>query len=385
MVNEQSGSETSEGDSTEEDATGEASVEVDDAPAEDRSADEPPIEVSRAERLVDLLSDTESLAIICHDNPDPDCLASALALERVAEYASVWDVTFFYGGEVTHPQNRVFVNLLDIDLEQCTADAVAEFDRIALVDCSIPGRNNGLQPETSVDIVIDHHPGDEPPATFVDVREEYSSTTSIIVEYHRALDLPLDSELATALLFAIRRETLDFLQNVTKKEYAAALYLHPFVDLSLLREMNDPPLSEITVDAIAEAIRTRTVQSAYLVASVGRSTERDVLPQAADYLLNLEGVQTVLVFGISGDQIHVSARSADSRVDLGSLLETVFGDVGSAGGHDDRAAAQIPLGLFADASKNGDDLIDIAARIIERRFFRAAGYEDADISGAERN
>ncbi|ADB61985.1 phosphoesterase RecJ domain protein [Haloterrigena turkmenica DSM 5511] len=346
----------------------------DSEPAESES-----IERSRADRLVELLEETESLAVVCHDNPDPDCLASALALKRVAEYASVWDIEFFYGGEVTHPQNRVFVNLLDIDLREFTADAVEGYDRIALVDCSIPGRNNGLKPDTEVDIVIDHHPGDEPPAEFVDVRGEYSSTTTIIVEYHRALDLPLDAELATALLFAIRRETLDFLRNVTEKEYEAALYLHPFVDLNLLKKMNDPPLSEITVDAIAEAIRTRTVQSAYLVATVGRSSERDVLPQAADYLLDLEGVETVVVFGISGNEIHISGRSTDSRVDLGNLLEEVFGDVGSAGGHEDMAAAQIPLGLFADVSEEDEDLIDITARIIERRFFRAAGYEDKDI------
>ena len=332
----------------------------------------------RADRLVELLAEADSLAIICHDNPDPDCLASALALKRVAEYAGVFDVEFFYGGEVSHPQNRVFVNLLDIDLHECSPGAVDGFDRVALVDCSIPGRNNGLEPDTEVDIVIDHHAGDEPPATFVDVREAYSSTTTIIVEYHRALDLPLDAELATALLFAIRRETLDFLRNVTEKEYEAAQYLHPYVDLALLKKMNDPPLSEITVDAIANAIQTRTVQSAYLVATVGRSTERDVLPQAADYLLNLEGVQTVLVFGISGNEIHVSARSTDSRVDLADLLEDVFGDVGSAGGHGDMAAAQIPLGLFADVSEEGEDLIEIAARIIERRFFGAAGYEKAD-------
>jgi nanoRNase/pAp phosphatase (c-di-AMP/oligoRNAs hydrolase) len=342
------------------------------------------VERSRADRLVELLEETESLAVVCHDNPDPDCLASALALKRVAEYASVWDIEFFYGGEVTHPQNRVFVNLLDIDLEQFTPSAIDEYDCVALVDCSIPGRNNSLAPETEVDIVIDHHPGHEPSAKFVDLRGEYSSTTTIIVEYHRALDLPLDAELATALLFAIRRETLDFLRNVTEKEYEAALYLHPFVDLNLLKKMNDPPLSEITVDAIAEAIQTRTVQSAYLVATVGRSTERDVLPQAADYLLDLEGVQTVVVFGISGNEIHVSGRSTDSRVDLGRLLEEVFGDVGTAGGHEDMAAAQIPLGLFADVSEEDEDLIDIAARIIERRFFRAAGYEDKDIPGRPR-
>ncbi|MFC4541960.1 bifunctional oligoribonuclease/PAP phosphatase NrnA [Halosolutus amylolyticus] len=358
--------------------TGTESDPVDSDPADDETIGPESVERSRADRLVELLDGTDSLAIVCHDNPDPDCLASALALKRVAEYASVWDVEFFYGGEVTHPQNRVFVNLLDIDLQYCS-DAVADYDRIALVDCSIPGRNNSLDPGTDVDIVIDHHPGDEPPADFVDVREEYSSTTTIIVEYHRALDLPLDADLATALLFAIRRETLDFLRNVTEKEYEAALYLHPFVDLNLLKEMNDPPLSEITVDAIASAIQTRTVQSAYLVATVGRSTERDTLPQAADYLLNLEGVQTVLVFGITGNEIHASARSTDSRVDLADLLEEVFGDVGSAGGHEDMAAAQIPLGLFADVSEEGDDLIDIAARIIERRFFRAAGYEDKDI------
>lgn len=63
------------------------------------------------------------------------------------------------------------------------------------------------------------------------------------------------------------------------------------------------------------------------------------------------------------------ARSHDSRVDLGALLEKVSGDVGSAGGHDDGAAARMPLGLFATASKNGDDLIDVVAGIIERRFF----------------
>jgi nanoRNase/pAp phosphatase (c-di-AMP/oligoRNAs hydrolase) len=57
------------------------------------------------------------------------------------------------------------------------------------------------------------------------------------------------------------------------------------------------------------------------------------------------------------------------------------GDVGAAGGHDHVAAAEIPLGLFADArgSSTEEDLIDIAADLIGRRFFEYAGYEDGDI------
>ncbi|WP_458187893.1 DHH family phosphoesterase [Haladaptatus sp. NG-WS-4] len=336
---------------------------------------------TEVEALMACLSDTSKLAIVCHDNPDPDCLASALALERIANDADVSDVTLLYSGDISHQQNRVFVNSLEIDLETFDDIDLDVYDRIALVDSSIPGENNGLSLNADVDIVIDHHQGDEPNAEFIVKREEASSTTTILVEYLYTLDIPLDSDLATAMLFAIRRETLDFIRKVTEKEYLAGYYLHSSVDTELLRKMDDPPLSEITIDAIGTAIHTRTTQSAYLVANVGRTTERDALPQAADYLLKLEGVETVLVFGINGGEIEVSARSTDTRVNLGALLEDVFGDLGEAGGHEDMAAAKIPMGLYADAcnSASEQDLLKITKDLIERRFFEYAGYDDADI------
>ncbi|WP_458207886.1 DHH family phosphoesterase [Haladaptatus sp. NG-SE-30] len=340
---------------------------------------------TEVEALLACLSETSRLAIVCHDNPDPDCLASALALERFANDADVDDVTLVYSGDVSHQQNRVFVNSLDIDLKTFDEVNLDDCDTIALVDSSIPGENNGLPSDANVDIVIDHHPGEEPDADFVTKREEASSTTTILVEYLYTLGVNLDTDLATAMLFAIRRETLDFIRNVTEKEYLAGHYLHSSVDTDLLRKMDNPPLSEITLDAIGTAVQTRTVQSAYLVANVGRTTERDALPQAADYLLNLEGVETVLVFGINEGEIEVSARSTDSRVDLGTILEDVFGDLGEAGGHDDMAAAKIPMGLYADACNgdNEEDLIKITENLIERRFFEYAGYDDGDISNGK--
>jgi nanoRNase/pAp phosphatase (c-di-AMP/oligoRNAs hydrolase) len=337
---------------------------------------------AEVEALVDCLTETTSLAIVCHDNPDPDCLASALALERIADEVGVDDVTMLYGGEVSHQQNRVFVNSLGVDLQTFDDVDLDAHDSVALVDSSRPGANNGLPSDATVDIVIDHHPGEEIKGEFVAVHEDASSTTTILVEYLYTLGIMPESDLATGMLFAIRRETLDFIRNVTEEEYLAGHYLHSAVDETLLRKMDDPPVSEITLDAIGTAIQTRTVQSAYLVANVGRTTERDALPQAADYLLNLEGVETVLVFGISDGKVEVSARSTDSRVDLGVILEDVFGELGEAGGHDDMAAAKIPMGLYADAC-NGESeaaLIDITEDLIEKRFFEYAGYEDGDIT-----
>jgi nanoRNase/pAp phosphatase (c-di-AMP/oligoRNAs hydrolase) len=54
---------------------------------------------AEVDQLPDCLAGTERLAIVCHDNPDPDCPASGLALELIANETDVTDVTLLYCGE----------------------------------------------------------------------------------------------------------------------------------------------------------------------------------------------------------------------------------------------------------------------------------------------
>ena len=42
-----------------------------------------------AQELEERLTDAEKLSIVCHNNPDPDCLASAFALGRIAVSAGI--------------------------------------------------------------------------------------------------------------------------------------------------------------------------------------------------------------------------------------------------------------------------------------------------------
>jgi nanoRNase/pAp phosphatase (c-di-AMP/oligoRNAs hydrolase) len=335
-----------------------------------------PSDGAKTEALVECLQSTNTLSIICHDNPDPDTLASALALGRIGAHVGVESIQKFYRGDISHQQNRAFVNLLDIELDTYDADDIGSMECIALVDSAGPGKNNGIDEEVTVDLVIDHHVANTPDGPFRDIREEYSSTTEILVEYLHALDIRPQPRLATAMQFAIRQDTDEYLRQASSNMHEQAQYLHEFTDMELLRKMAKPPVSETTLDALGTAIATRTVRSSYLIANVGRITERDAVPQATDYLLQLEGVETVLVFGINGRKIHVSARSKDPRVQLGELLEEIFGDVGSAGGHDGMAAAQLPLGIFGDVSEFEDDLIRIADNLIEQRVFEATGHDN---------
>lgn len=335
--------------------------------------------MSKAQELYELLTEGEELTIVCHNNPDPDCLASAIGLGRIAADAGIDERRILYSGDISHQQNRAFVNLLDVDLQPFDPEALQERSAkslLAFVDHSIPGANNRVPKETPIDIVIDHHPAEGIDARFVDHREDIGATATILTEYVRSLDIDLDPELATALLFAIRRETLDFLRGATSEEYEAAGYLHAHTDTEILRQLSAPSITGATIDAIATAINNRVTKRAVLISHVGRTTERDALPQAADYLATLEGVDTAIVFGIVNDAIQLSARSPDPRIHMGNTLRDAFEDVGSAGGHHDMAGGEIPLGIFADYTNDDEHLLAIVEQVITARLVTSLNLSD---------
>ncbi|WP_435346695.1 DHH family phosphoesterase [Haloarchaeobius sp. HRN-SO-5] len=332
--------------------------------------------------LARILDSAGTLGIVCHDSPDPDCIASAFALRTIAEDRDVASVDILYSGDISHQQNRAFVNLLEIELLPVDRSTIDEYDALAFVDHAIPGRNTAVPRGTSVDVVVDHHPVPDDVdvvGRFVDVRESYGATASILVEYLDEFEVEPGPHLSSALLFALHRECLDYVRNPSVHEYVAARRVLPTTDLGILERMYGAAFTPATLDAMGRAIQTRETRGAALVSSVGRTTERDALPQVAEYLLNLEGISTVLVFGIVDDSVQLSARSGDPRVDLGRVLHETYSDIGTAGGHQDKAGGRIPLGLFADLDEENEDQLDrLVSRRIVRRFFEALGLDETD-------
>ncbi|MDS0300673.1 bifunctional oligoribonuclease/PAP phosphatase NrnA [Halogeometricum sp. S1BR25-6] len=336
--------------------------------------------MTKARELFELLAGAEQLTVVCHNNPDPDCLASTLALGRIAAEAGIDERQILYGGSISHQQNRAFINLLDMELELFTPESLGERDAdslLAFVDHSLPGVNNELPEDTPVDIVIDHHSVEDVEGRFVDHREDIGATATILTEYVRELDVTVEETLATGLLFAIRRETLGFLRGATAAEYDAAGALHGHADRDLLRTLSTPSVSGATIDAISDSIDNRVVRGSVLLSHVGRTDERDALPQAADYLATLEGVETAVVFGIVEDAIEISARSTDSRVHVGNALKEAFDGVGSAGGHREMGGGEIPLGIFADYRSDDERFVDIVENVVTDRLADSLKLSDA--------
>jgi nanoRNase/pAp phosphatase (c-di-AMP/oligoRNAs hydrolase) len=312
------------------------------------------------------------LAVVTHDNPDPDAIASALALARIARSVGL-EADACYFGDISHQENRALVNLLDLNLVrlQGGADPLADYGGVALVDHSRPGVNDGLPPETPVDVVIDHHPPRGPVnARVPDLRHEVGATSTLLVDYFDRLGIDPDRTTATALLYGIRVDTKDFTREVSGRDFEAAAFLLPFVDPGVLDRVETPSMSAEVLETTAKAIRNREVRGSVVASGVGRVHDRDALAQAAERLLAMEGLDVVLVHGILDDTIYASGRARGSAVDLGEVLRDAFDQIGSAGGHADMAGAQIPLGIWADVDEALNETLESAvAANINGRFF----------------
>jgi nanoRNase/pAp phosphatase (c-di-AMP/oligoRNAs hydrolase) len=286
----------------------------------------------------------DTLAIVTHDNPDPDAIASAVALQRIATSLGV-DAEVCYYGRISHQENRAFINLLDLDL--CRLDPDSDLDSyggFALVDHSRPGVNDQLPTDTDIDIVIDHHPPRAPvDARFVDLRSSVGATSTLLVQYLQQFGLGLDETVSTALLFGIRVDTRDFSREVSIADFEAAASIVPTADIGTLERIESPSISSDTMETVASAISNRKRRGAILTSCVPDLNDRDALAQAADRLLDLEDVSATVVFGVIDGVIYVSGRARGTDLDLGEALRDAFDQIGSAGGHADMAGAQIPV------------------------------------------
>jgi nanoRNase/pAp phosphatase (c-di-AMP/oligoRNAs hydrolase) len=331
-----------------------------------------------AGKLAGLVEETATrLAIVTQDSPDPDSIASAAALQAIADHLGV-ESDIIYLGDVGHQENRAFVNLLGIDLVQW--DEIEDhsvYDTVALVDHGTAG-----EMELPVDIVIDHNESEsESEPEFVDIRPNMSSTSTIMTKYIQEFDMNVSEEVATALLYGIRAETLDFKRDTTPADLTAAAYLYPFANHDTLEQVESPSMSPETLDVLAEAITNRDVQGSHLVSNAGIVRDREALTQAASHLLNLEGVTTTAVFGIADETIFLAARSKDIRINIGKVLDDAYGEIGETAGHSTQASAEIPLGIFTGieiSEDTRDTLLELTEEAVKRTLFDAMGVDGSE-------
>ncbi len=336
---------------------------------------EPKKKLSKLKKIIS--SADKGIAIVTQNNPDPDAIASAVTLKRIIEDEGK-TADIIYGEEIGHEENRALVNLMGIQLIHISkVKDLRDYSKIALIEASIPGQNNPLTSDITPDIIIDHHPVDKKrlKGEYIDVRPDLGATSTIMTQYLLNMEYELSEELSTLLLYGIKTDTQDFTRGATPADLNAVAVLYPRANHDLLAKIQTPLMSSETLDTLGAAIKNRRIVGSQLISNVGFIRDRDTLPQAADYILRLEGISTVLVYGIAKDVVHISARNRDIRINLGEAMQAAFGDIGQAGGHSTAAAGKIPLGLFGGV-KDKSSLLRLVEDAVKDRFLKVVGADE---------
>ena len=291
------------------------------------------------------VGDADAVLILPHNDPDPDAIASAVALRHLLLEALNVESAIVCQGIIGRAENRALVRYLGQPLRPLTDADLAGQASIALVDTQPGAGNNALPTGCEAAIVIDHHTWREltAKADYVDVRLEVGATSTILTEYLQAANLEPEPPLATALFYGIKTDTRGLSRGARPADVAAYLYLQPHIDVQALAEIEYAQVPASYFKSFDTALQAARVYNGVVIAYVGPMAYPDLAAEMARLLLRLEKSQWIVCMGVHQEVLLLSVRTQSPTGRAEDLVQAIVGDDGTAGGHGPSAGGQIPL------------------------------------------
>jgi nanoRNase/pAp phosphatase (c-di-AMP/oligoRNAs hydrolase) len=288
-------------------------------------------------QLIDFLSRHREmlspLLILTHDFPDPDALASAFALQHLAQSFGIQS-RIVYDGEIGRTENKAMVRLLRIPVHKVRKAWLNKYVSIALVDTQPAFENNPFPRNRKACMIIDQHdPRVAPQAELILIDTECGATCVIVAQALLASGMPIPARVATALAYGILTDTLDLYRAHRPDVVQTYLDVLQQADMKVLARIQNPQRSRrffaTLGKGIVEAVRYRRV----IVSHLGLVETPDLVSQVAEFLLAYRQINWCLVTGRYRGRLHASLRTNRPDGEAGEVLREAFGNPRLAGGH----------------------------------------------------
>ena len=297
----------------------------------------------RITRLRRALRGSRRCAFLVQNDPDPDAIASALALRATLGFTPESSPIITCGG-ITRPENRRLIGELKVKVRHVSTRELRRMAPLVLVDVQPPYFGGTL---TEVAAVIDHHPPTgEYRTRHRDVRTQYGASATMAAEYLLACDpRKLSQPLATALLYGIITDTKSLSRSASPDDLAMFAHLFLRADHAALRRIQHPSYEPLALRRLGRGLETVRVRDglAYVHLGMLPRDQEHVVAQFAEFCLGIAGAQIGVVSGVFASRLVLSARAIDPRAALGERLHRAFDSYGSAGGHPVMAKAVIRM------------------------------------------
>lgn len=271
---------------------------------------------------------------------DPDALGAAYGLKLALQELGLVKLRVAYAGVIGHPQNRAIVYKYSLQMKlakdlRCDdpGEVFLLVDSSSTTDVRLK-HLNGFAPQ----IVIDHHRGanvEETEDSFVWV-EDYGAASTMVAQLLLGLNENIfvkdhSAWIATLLALGIYTDTKSLISaGVQDREAYTAV--SRFADPDDFKQMVEYPISARSTDHFKLALEHRGSIGSRLVTHIGFIDPEfgDDLSTIADYLIRTDGVSLVVVWGVIGNTVRISARCTDISTPLDEFLRSRFGDKAGA-------------------------------------------------------
>jgi nanoRNase/pAp phosphatase (c-di-AMP/oligoRNAs hydrolase) len=296
--------------------------------------------------LVDALRGRRSAVVQTHDNPDPDCIGSAVALRHLIQRYAGIPVVIAHGGTVGRSENRAMLRVLRVKAVRAAHVDYARHDLVCVVDGQPATGYVSLPEGVRADVIFDHHPVREAPtgAAFVEIDELAGSTCTLLGEMIVENGIPVGQEVATALVYGMKAETQDLGRETRARDVAVYTALYPMANKRLLSRILSERVPRSYFETFTRALLDARVHGTAVVSDLGEIPVPDMVPEMADFLLRLKDARWTCVLGSVGGALHVSLRAADASLRADRVLRRALRGTGVSGGHGCMAGGQVGLG-----------------------------------------
>ena len=324
----------------------------------------------KAEALREFMEHKERVIVMGHKIPDVDCFGAAIGIACAAK--SMDKKVHIVINDLSaslRPVYEAFKNSdccsddLFINSREAEELAAEDDSMVVVVDTNKPRMTEceNLLKLSKLTVVLDHHRQSEDVienATLSYIEPYASSACEMVAEVLQYFsdDLELDNMEANCLYAGIIIDTNNFMTRAGVRTFEAAAYLRRCgADITYVRKVLRDDIDAYRAKS-AILSSTEIYHKMYAIASGDNlrvESPTIVGAQAANELLNIDGVKGSFVLTVFNGKIYVSARAID-EVNVQIIMERLGG-----GGHINAAGAQINHTDLDKAIDTLKELIDV--------------------------
>jgi nanoRNase/pAp phosphatase (c-di-AMP/oligoRNAs hydrolase) len=318
-------------------------------------------------RLLKLLKDKKRILITTHRYPDPDALASSLALSHLlkSQLPSA-AIEMSIRGQLGGGINQTFVTAAHLTLRPWDDATLADYDAIILLDVQPGVSYSPLPANIAPTAVIDHHrTRRKPKCDFCDVRTDVGATSSIIFSYFMEVEEPISPDLAAILLYAIESDLAGAAGQPGELDNIALSSLTLLANTRKLYQMRYADLPQSYYACYYSGLSNAVYYDQAIFSHLDTIDSPEKPAVIADFLLRFEPVQWALVTAVYENRLVLSLRTSSAKLSAADMIRRLLRSDGEGGGHRTKAGGFIPLETGSPAE------IDRKRTDLRKRYLRA--------------